>query len=105
MIGGVEMVMKEKPDVIFFTGDLVNNEASEVKDYINVFNKLNAPLGVFSVTGNHDYGDYHKWSSQRAKQQNFADLIEAHRQLGFKLLMNDHHFLEDNGEKDRNYWN
>ena len=56
VMGGVEMVMKEKPDAIFFTGDLVNNEASEVKDYINVFNKLNAPLGVFSVTGNHDYG-------------------------------------------------
>jgi len=99
VMGGVEMVMKEKPDVIFFTGDLVNNEASEVKDYINVFNKLNAPLGVFSVTGNHDYGDYHRWSSQQAKQQNFSDLMEAHRLLGFKLLLNEHHFIELNGER------
>jgi hypothetical protein len=97
--GGVEMVLSEKPDIIFFTGDLVNNEASEVKDYIAIFNKLNAPLGTYSVTGNHDYGDYHRWSSQHAKQQNFKDLIEAHRLLGFQLLMNEHCYLELNGEK------
>ncbi len=97
--GGVEMMMGEKPDVIFFTGDLVNNEAKEVNDYIDVFSKLKAPYGVFSVTGNHDYGDYHKWSSQQAKQQNFRDLIEAHRLLGFDLLMNEHRFLEIEGER------
>lgn len=97
--GGVEMVLQEKPDVIFFTGDLVNNEASEVRDYIDVFNKLKAPLGIFSVTGNHDYGDYHRWPSQDAKRKNFKDLIEAHRLLGFNLLMNQHQFLELNGEK------
>jgi len=97
--GGVEMMMKEKPDVILFTGDLVNNEASEVRDYIDVFNKLKAPHGVFSITGNHDYGDYHRWPSQQAKQQNFKDLMEAHRLLGYDLLMNEHRFLEINGEK------
>jgi len=97
--GGVEMMLKEKPDAIFFTGDLVNNETSEVKDYINIFDKLYAPLGVYSVTGNHDYGDYHKWSTQQAKQQNFQDLLEAHRLLGFNLLMNDHKFLEVDGER------
>src|SRR5690606_26421223 len=62
--GGVEMVLNQKPDVIFFTGDLVNNEAAEMKEYADVFNKLRAPLGVYSVTGNHDYGDYHQWRSQ-----------------------------------------
>jgi predicted MPP superfamily phosphohydrolase len=97
--GGVEMVLQEKPDVIFFTGDLVNNEASEVKEYIDVFNKLKAPLGTYSITGNHDYGDYHRWASDEAKQKNFKDLIEAHRLLGFKLLMNQNHFLEQQGEK------
>lgn len=97
--GGVEMLMKEKPDVIFFTGDLVNNEASEVKDYIDVFNRLRAPYGVFSVTGNHDYGDYHQWPSRQAKQENFNDLMGAHKLLGYDLLMNDHRFLEINGEK------
>lgn len=97
--GGVEMALAEKPDVIFFTGDLVNNEASEVKDYLDVFNKLKAPHGVFSVTGNHDYGDYHRWPGQREKQQNFKDLIEAHRLMGFDLLMNDHRFLEIGGDR------
>ena len=92
--GGVEMVMAERPDVIFFTGDLVNNEASEVKEYMDVFNKLNAPLGVYSITGNHDYGDYHRWSSLEAKRKNFRDLLEAHRSLGFDLLMNESRRLE-----------
>ena len=97
--GGVDMVMGEKPDVIFFTGDLVNNEASEVRDYIDVFDKLRAPHGVFSVTGNHDYGDYHRWPSESAKRSNFKNLIEAHRLLGFRLLMNENHFLEIDGDK------
>jgi uncharacterized protein len=97
--GGVEMVLGEKPDMILFTGDLVNNEASEVKEYIDVFNKLRAPLGVFSVTGNHDYGDYKSWASKEAKQQNFKDLIEAHRLLGFDLLMNENRILDQGGEK------
>jgi len=97
--GGVEMVMKEKPDLIFFTGDLVNNEAEEVKEYIEVFNKLRAPLGVYSVTGNHDYGDYKNWVSKEAKEQNFKDLIEAHRLLGFDLLMNEHRYIEQGGER------
>lgn len=97
--GGVEMMLQEKPDVLFFTGDLVNNESSEVKDYIDIFNKLKAPLGIYSVTGNHDYGDYHQWTSLAAKQKNFKDLIEAHRLMGFNLLMNQHHFLEAEGEK------
>lgn len=97
--GGVEMVLNEKPDLIFFTGDLVNNESSEVKEYLDVFNKLRAPLGVYSVTGNHDYGDYKSWSTKEAKQQNFNDLIAAHRELGFDLLMNEHRLLEQGGEK------
>lgn len=97
--GGVEMVLNEKPDAIFFTGDLVNNESSEVKEYMDVFNKLRAPLGVFSITGNHDYGDYKSWASKEAKQQNFNDLITAHKELGFDLLLNDKRFLEIGGEK------
>lgn len=97
--GGVEMVLNEKPDAIFFTGDLVNNESSEVKEYMDVFNRLRAPLGVFSITGNHDYGDYKSWSSKEAKQQNFKDLITAHKELGFDLLLNENRFLEQGGEK------
>jgi predicted MPP superfamily phosphohydrolase len=97
--GGVEMVLSEKPDVIFFTGDLVNEETREVDNYINVFDKVKAPLGVFSTTGNHDYGDYRIWPSNKDKEQNFKDLIEAHRLLGWDILMNEHRFLEVEGEK------
>lgn len=92
--GGVDLFLRERPDIITFTGDLVNNETSEVRDYIPIFSKLKAPLGVYSVTGNHDYGDYRPWNSKAEKQQNFADLLDAHRELGFKILMNENHRIE-----------
>lgn len=97
--GGVEMLMKEKPEIVFFTGDLVNNESAEVEEYINVFDKVRAPLGVFSVTGNHDYGDYKSWDTPQKKVQNFADLKEAHRLMGYDLLMNENRFVEIGGER------
>ncbi len=97
--GGVEMMMREKADVIFFTGDLVNNEAKEVKDYFEIFSKLKAPLGVFSTLGNHDYGDYVRWNSPAAKKQNLKDLMKAHELLGYDLLMDEHRFIEESGEK------
>ena len=97
--GGVEMFLREKPDVIFFTGDLVNNESSEVREYINIFDKLKAPYGVYSVTGNHDYGDYKAWSSQEAKRNNFADLIQAHKTMGFQILMNEHKLIRDGNDE------
>ena len=97
--GGVQMMMVEKPDVIFFTGDLVNNQASEMKDYVDVFDKLKAPLGVFSVTGNHDYGDYHNWPSQDIKRRNFRDLMTTHKEMNYRLLMNEHELIEQGGDK------
>jgi predicted MPP superfamily phosphohydrolase len=97
--GGVEMMLKEKPDIIFFTGDLVNNESAEVKEYINVFDKLKAPLGVYSVTGNHDYGDYQPWESLQAKQKNFKGLVQAHKEMKYDILMNEHRFITMGNEK------
>jgi uncharacterized protein len=97
--GGVEMLLNEKPDVIFFTGDLVNNESSEVIEYIDVFGKLRAPLGVFSVTGNHDYGDYKHWSSVEAKRQNLKDLFAAHKEMGFNLLLNENRFITEGNDQ------
>lgn len=97
--GGVEMLMKEKPDIAVFTGDLVNSQTDEVKDYIKIFSQVNAPLGVYSVTGNHDYGDYRDWSSAAAKKQNFDDLKEAHRLMGYDLLMNEHRYIEVDGDR------
>ena len=97
--GGVQLLMDQKPDLIVFTGDLVNNETKEVDDYINTFARLKAPLGTFSVTGNHDYGDYRSWSSAKAKAKNFEDLIAAHKHMGYRLLMNETHLLEQGGDK------
>lgn len=97
--GGVELAMNEKADIVLFTGDLVNYRTEEVKNFVSVFDKIRAPLGVFSVTGNHDYGDYVSWTSNAAKDQNFADMITAHKELGYDLLMNEHRFIEVEGEK------
>lgn len=97
--GGVEMLLREKPDIVFFTGDLVNVETAEVNEYINVFDKVSAPHGVYSVTGNHDYGNYRNWPSEAAKKKNFDDMVAAHRQMGYDLLMNENRILELQGEK------
>lgn len=96
---GVYKIMKEKPDLILFTGDLVNNVADEMKDYMDVFDKLEAPLGVYSTLGNHDYGDYVKWESVEEKKANLERLKQVHSSLGWKLLMNEHVVLERSGEK------
>lgn len=87
---GVQMVLDEQADAIFFTGDLVNNEATEMHPYMDVFNKISAPHGVFSIFGNHDYGDYVSWPSEEAKVQNLEDLKTVHKNLGWKLLVDQH---------------
>lgn len=90
---GIEMVMTEKPDLIFFTGDLVNNEATEVEDYISVFSKLKAPLGIYSILGNHDYGDYTSWPSAKVKQANLESVKEAHKLMNWNLLLDENKTL------------
>lgn len=97
--GGVELLLSEKPDVVFFTGDLVNDQADEMKDYQPIFSKVKAPLGVYSTLGNHDYGDYTQWASPEAKRNNLRDLIRVHKQMGWDLLMNEHRFLEQGDDK------
>jgi uncharacterized protein len=97
---GVEMIMKENADIILFTGDLVNNEATEMDTYKDVFNKLKAPLGVYSILGNHDYGDYVQWPVNGVtKEQNLSKLQKVHADMGWRLLMNEHVVLEKNGEE------
>lgn len=97
--GGVEMLMKEKPDIAFFTGDLVNDRALEVRDYIDIFNKVKAPLGVHSILGNHDYGDYFQWPSVEAKTSNLADLRKAHQLLGWNLMLDENRAIRVDGEE------
>jgi predicted MPP superfamily phosphohydrolase len=98
--GGVELLLGEKPDFIFFTGDLVNDMATEMRDYQDIFTKVKAPLGVYSSLGNHDYGDYHfgKGSSP-AKVKNLKDVIKTHELMGWDLLMNENRRLKVDGEE------
>lgn len=99
VIHGVEKIMKEKPDLILFTGDLVNDRATEMTDYMDVFNKLRAPMGVYSTLGNHDYGDYVRWTSADEKHANLERLKAVHGELGWKLLMNEHIVFERGADK------
>ncbi len=94
----VEMIMAEKADLILFTGDIVNSMTEEAYPFIDTLKKLNAPLGVFSSTGNHDYGDYHDWESDEAKAKNWQDLIQLHKQLGWELLRNENRLIHKDGE-------
>ena len=95
---GVDLILEQNPDVILFTGDLVNDRHDEMNDYMEIFNKLKAPHGVYSSLGNHDYGDYVQWSTKLAKEENLEKLKEVHAQLGWRLLMNEHVALEKNGQ-------
>jgi uncharacterized protein len=97
--GGVDMLLGQKPDMVFFTGDLVNSVADEVEDYFDIFKKIKAPLGVYSTMGNHDYGDYYNWASPQAKAQNLKNLHEAHRLLGYDLLNDQNRIITQNGEQ------
>ena len=96
---GIDLINKQESDVILFTGDLVNNFASEMKNWAQLFSKLRAKDGVYSVLGNHDYGDYADWETQQAKAQNLEDLKALQAQMGWKLLLNEHRWLEKDGER------
>jgi len=97
---GIEMINAQNADVIFFTGDLVNNTAAEMDLYKSLFSDLSAPMGVFSVLGNHDYGDYVQWPVDGvSKEENLHQLKQVHASMGWRLLMNEHVVLEKNNEQ------
>ena len=91
----VELINKQHPDFIFFTGDLVNNLAEEVRPFTGILNKLKARKGKYSILGNHDYGDYFPWYSQRNKEENLRNLKKMHEEIGFHLLLNESVQLKD----------
>ncbi len=95
---GVDMALALHPDLILFSGDLVNNRADEFKPYLDIFARLRAPLGVYSVLGNHDYGDYVRWPSPSDKQANLHTLMEYQRQAGWRLLLNESVTIHKNGD-------
>lgn len=96
---GIDKIMELKPDLILFTGDLVNNKHDEMLEYMDIFSQLKAPLGVYSVFGNHDYGDYVNWGSVDEKRANQEKLKEIHAKMGWRLLWDEHVPIERNGEQ------
>jgi uncharacterized protein len=99
VLKGIQKINSLQPDIIFFTGDLVNTIASEMKDYISIFSQLHAPLGVYSTLGNHDYGDYKNWDSAADKEANLQELKDTHQKMGWQLLLNENKILKI-GETD-----
>ncbi len=97
--GGIDMILNEKPDIILFTGDLVNDRAIELKGWGDDLSKISAPLGVFSVLGNHDYGEYSDWKDNNAKNKNFNDLLYSQKEFGWNLLRNENTNIEVDGER------
>lgn len=95
----IDLVNEQGSDVILFTGDMVNNKAEELLPYKDVFNKLKAKDGLYSILGNHDYGDYAYWESEEAKHQNLEDLKALQKEIGFNLLLNESTYLEKDGER------
>lgn len=96
---GVDLINEQDSDMILFTGDIVNYRASEMDNWLDVFAKLKAPYGKYSILGNHDYGDYMKWPSEQEKKDNFQAVKDLHPKIGFDLLCNESRYIEKDGEK------
>ncbi|WP_299776888.1 metallophosphoesterase [uncultured Formosa sp.] len=95
----VDLINEQQSDTILFTGDMVNNLASEMIPWKDTFSRLKAKDGIFSILGNHDYGDYVSWDSEADKAQNLEDLKGIQKEMGFDLILNDSRFLEKDGER------
>lgn len=96
---GVNLINEQQADMVLFTGDLVNNKAKEVLPWLETFKKINAPFGVYSILGNHDYGDYAAWDTPEAKKENLKELFNAQKEMGWDLLLNESRFIEKEGER------
>lgn len=95
---GISLANQQKSDLLLFTGDLVNNNAGEMDEWMGDFSRLSAPFGKFSILGNHDYGDYTRWESETAKENNLQRLKEIHHEIGFRLMLNENLKIEKAGE-------
>ena len=96
---GVNLIKEQNSDVILFTGDMVNNKATEMLPWKDLFSQLHAKDGVYAVLGNHDYGDYVDWPSNDAKAKNLEDLIKLQKEMGYDTLLNESRFIERNGQR------
>lgn len=98
VVRGVALANHQKSDLLLFTGDLVNTNAAEMDEWMDTFSELTAPYGKFSILGNHDYGDYRRWESETAKADNLQRLKEIHKEIGFRLMLNENLKIEKSGQ-------
>lgn len=95
----IELINEQRPDLILFTGDLVNNFADETEGWAPVLSKMKAKMGKYSILGNHDYGDYSHWNSPQEKEQNLQAIKDFHQKMGFTLLLNESKIIDIDGEE------
>ncbi len=96
----IDLINQQKTDLILFTGDIVNTHAKEMRPWITTFNKIEKhPFGKYAVLGNHDYGEYVTWKTKEEKAENFEEIKQLYGQIGFNLLLNEHTFIEKEGQK------
>lgn len=97
---GIKLIKEQKAHIAVFTGDFVNNRTNEANDWAEMFSEIQAPMGVYSIFGNHDYGDYvTDWKSPEEKNKNLLDLVDIHKSMGWNLLRNEHVLLEKENKK------
>ncbi|MCF8378414.1 MAG: metallophosphoesterase [Bacteroidales bacterium] len=95
----VQIINDLNPDIVFFTGDLVNYTTDEAYPFEDILKRIHSKFGVYSTLGNHDYGDYKRWNDEGLKQKNLEDMYSLHERLGWKLLRNQNEVLNINGEE------
>lgn len=95
----INLINEQNADLILFTGDMVNTYADEFEPFVELFGKIKSKDGKLSVLGNHDYGDYGEWLSQKEKDMNIPKLAQLEKMAGFDLLRNEHRVIEKDGQK------
>lgn len=95
----IDLINAQKPDILLFTGDLVNDQALELDEFKEILKKLHAPMGIYSILGNHDYGDYYQWENFEQKRANLERLKSLKAEMGWKLLLNENLELNINDQK------
>ncbi|MDP4267956.1 MAG: metallophosphoesterase [Bacteroidota bacterium] len=98
ILKGVKLLLEDKPDIIFFTGDLVNFHSSEALKFKKSLSMIKAPMGVFSILGNHDYGDYTAWKTPKDKADDLNNLINFQKNIGWNLLIDENRILTRNNQ-------
>jgi predicted MPP superfamily phosphohydrolase len=96
----ISLINDQNADIMFFTGDMVNNFAEEMNGWVELLSTIKARIGKYSILGNHDYGNYYHWNSEQEKALNFERIKEYQKKMGFKMLNNEAITLSSaNGEK------